>query len=353
MENLITRIDFSLALNPCGSRINWYFRCERAYAWIFHHARDVLKLEQCDFGTTQKGEKVGDVKLPNGLAVRRFRCKAKAALESEHVSKNLHSWIDLIFGFKQRGAEAVKQRMFSITLRMKERDVSKITNTTMRRALRDQIENFGQTPSQLLKAPHPARQRAHDTLSGSHWLFERPGVVGKYRLKTNETQAIASVSSFGNSLLVINAKLEIAKHQFSPNIPDGTSNPFTFVPSKRRPVASSNSTSSSSGGGLLSSTLLSKSTDYRRIFGLKRLWMPETILDERWWEKTIVYNFRRKKNILRGNIDNSVRVYSGDPNGCRLECMRRVHGNVTFGLGVRWPNISYWLSRSNSLTLVG
>ena len=144
----------------------------------------------------------------------------------------------------------------------------------MRRALRDQIENFGQTPSQLLKAPHPARQRAHDTLSGSHWLFDRPGVVGKYRLKTNEKQAIANISSFGNSLLVINAKLEIVKHQFSPNIPDGTSNPFTFVASKRKPGALSlPSNSSPSGGGLLSSTLLSKSTcsseDY--LVFLKRL----------------------------------------------------------------------------------
>lgn len=32
----------------------------------------------------------------------------RLALESEHVSQNLHSWIDLIFGYKQRGHEAVK-----------------------------------------------------------------------------------------------------------------------------------------------------------------------------------------------------------------------------------------------------
>ena len=299
-----------------------------------------LNLNNCDFGITQKGEKVGDVKLPKWASdAVDFVAKQRAALESEHVSKNLHTWIDLIFGFKQRGAEAVKAtNVFYYTTYEGNVDVSKITNATMRRALRDQIENFGQTPSQLLNAPHPARQRAHDTLSGSHWLFDRPGVVGKYRLKTNETQAIASVSSFGNSLLVINAKLEIVKHQFSPNIPDGTSNPFTFVASKRKSGASSASSSSPSSGGLLSSTLLSKSTSLiGGFFGFpqKAMNVLETILDESTIEKKpMCITSDGKRIFLGGNIDNSVRIYSSDPNGCRLECMRKVHGGIVTSLAL-------------------
>lgn len=37
-----------------------------------------------------------------------FLAKLREALESEYVSNNLNNWIDLIFGYKQNGDEAVK-----------------------------------------------------------------------------------------------------------------------------------------------------------------------------------------------------------------------------------------------------
>ncbi len=37
-----------------------------------------------------------------------FTRQCREALECDYVSANLHHWIDLIFGYKQRGEEAVK-----------------------------------------------------------------------------------------------------------------------------------------------------------------------------------------------------------------------------------------------------
>ena len=42
------------------------------------------------------------------MSAEHFVRTQRAALESEYVSQNLHHWIDLIFGFKQRGEEARK-----------------------------------------------------------------------------------------------------------------------------------------------------------------------------------------------------------------------------------------------------
>lgn len=37
-----------------------------------------------------------------------FISKLRQALESDYVSNHIHHWIDLIFGYKQNGAEAIK-----------------------------------------------------------------------------------------------------------------------------------------------------------------------------------------------------------------------------------------------------
>ncbi|XP_029671745.1 protein FAN-like isoform X3 [Formica exsecta] len=62
-----------------------------------------------DFGYRHDGTKIGDVQLPPwAKGPTDFVQQLRNGLESDYVSQNLHHWIDLIFGYKQRGIEAEK-----------------------------------------------------------------------------------------------------------------------------------------------------------------------------------------------------------------------------------------------------
>uniref|UniRef100_A0A8C8SSA1 Neurobeachin-like protein 2 n=1 Tax=Pelusios castaneus TaxID=367368 RepID=A0A8C8SSA1_9SAUR len=118
-----------------------------------------------DLGCLQiSNEKVNDVVLPKWAKSREdFIYKHRKALESEHVSAHLHEWIDLIFGYKQRGPAAVEAlNVFYYCTYEGAVDLDAIADETQRKALEGIISNFGQTPCQLLKEPHPTRLSAEN-----------------------------------------------------------------------------------------------------------------------------------------------------------------------------------------------
>jgi hypothetical protein len=118
-------------------------------------------------GTKQNGKRIGDVQLPawsKGSAEEFVRINRKA-LESDYVSEHLHEWIDLIFGYKQRGEAAVQNyNVFYYLTYEGTVDIDAIQDEVQRRAIIAQIENFGQTPSQLFTKPHMKRQRREQVM---------------------------------------------------------------------------------------------------------------------------------------------------------------------------------------------
>ncbi|KAM1083652.1 hypothetical protein ACFX13_022437 [Malus domestica] len=74
-------------------------------------------------------------------------------------------WIDLIFGYKQRGKEAIMANNFFFYITYEgTMDIDKISDPVQQRATQDQIAYFGQTPSQLLTFPHLKRLPLADVL---------------------------------------------------------------------------------------------------------------------------------------------------------------------------------------------
>lgn len=129
----------------------WYFLPEMFY-----------NQSNYEFGEREDGHTVGDVELPPWAKTpEEFVRINRMALESEFVSCQLHQWIDLIFGYKQRGPEAMRAtNVFYYLTYEGSVDLESISDPVMREAIENQIKNFGQTPSLLLMEPHPPRSSA-------------------------------------------------------------------------------------------------------------------------------------------------------------------------------------------------
>lgn len=164
----------------------------------FYYLPEFLSnMNRFDFGVTQAGDIIDDVELPPWAKQdpRLFVLMHREALESEYVSQRLHHWIDLVFGYRSRGSEAVESTNVFHPLSYEDAvDLDSIESAMERQAAAQVIHNFGQTPSKLFNQPHPQRfRRLHVSLPAS----ERFGLLEHPRLIV---QSIAPIRTLKNAV---------------------------------------------------------------------------------------------------------------------------------------------------------
>ncbi|EGR30597.1 hypothetical protein IMG5_128290 [Ichthyophthirius multifiliis] len=119
-----------------------------------------LNLDANDFGLQQTKERVHNVSLPPwcGQDPFKFVVWHRKGLENELVSKNINQWIDLIFGYKQKGKEAENNLNKFYYLTYEDAiDIDSIKDENYKIGIESQIINFGQTPSQIFQVQHVQR----------------------------------------------------------------------------------------------------------------------------------------------------------------------------------------------------
>lgn len=129
---------------------------------FFYLPEFLMNMNGYDFGIKEgSGQAIGDVHLPRWAHgdPHLFIRKQREALESSYVSEHLHEWIDLIFGYKQKGEAALQAtNVFHPLSYHGAKDLDTIDDPVERLATIGIIHNFGQTPRQVFTRPHPKRE---------------------------------------------------------------------------------------------------------------------------------------------------------------------------------------------------
>lgn len=173
-------------------------------------------------GQQEDGTSVGNVELPPWASTpEQFVRINRMALESEFVSCQLHHWIDLIFGYKQRGPEAVRAtNVFYYLTYEGSIDIEAISDPMMREAIENQIRNFGQTPSQLLMEPHAPRSSAMH-LSPMMFTSVLDDVCMSMKFPSNSPICHVSANTYAQlpmpSVVTVTANQQFAVNRWNPN----------------------------------------------------------------------------------------------------------------------------------------
>ncbi|KAL4907560.1 hypothetical protein BDW74DRAFT_125913 [Aspergillus multicolor] len=125
---------------------------------FFYLPEFLVNSNKYDFGMLQNmATAIDSVELPPWAKgdPKIFIAKNREALESPYVTRNLHHWIDLVFGCKQKGEAAVEAvNVFHHLSYQGAKDIDAIEDPVERLATIGIIHNFGQTPYQIYNRPH-------------------------------------------------------------------------------------------------------------------------------------------------------------------------------------------------------
>ncbi|KAH0790887.1 Beige/BEACH domain containing protein [Histomonas meleagridis] len=115
-----------------------------------------------NLGLNPDGSKIDDVILPKWAKDHNdFISKHRAALESTYISINLCKWIDLIFGYKQNGKEAIAANNTFHPYTYPTYLTNEVMNNPEKLIQCQQFAAlFGIIPNQLFKSAHPSRSES-------------------------------------------------------------------------------------------------------------------------------------------------------------------------------------------------
>mmetsp|Transcript_5176 Transcript_5176/g.6108 ORF Transcript_5176/g.6108 Transcript_5176/m.6108 type:complete len:432 (-) Transcript_5176:904-2199(-) len=190
-----------------------------------------LQTNGIDLGRMQSSKAICDVELPAWAHNDPYRyvCELKKYLESESVSATLHHWIDFIYGYKQRGKEAVKAinvypHYTYEQLAKDDRDGEDSSKRVGTEVSVSQAYNFGQTPSLLFRDPHKKRLSKGKALK-FNLIVDVEASVRPYRPVDTQRSVVIFYSKFIDSKKILTLTREKTIKSFNLKSKSAQANP--------------------------------------------------------------------------------------------------------------------------------
>jgi hypothetical protein len=156
-------------------------------------------------------EDLNNVEMPawSSQNPRYFTINMRKALESESVQKNLHKWIDLIFGSAQNDKEAVKRyNTYRSTHYLYANEIVKESIPKKTYPIFAEIYQMGQMPGKLMSQNHPQRNVLID--------FKRFSILYNLKIKYSEIQELPSFPKvFMNQIEDLKVNIDPKRREFN------------------------------------------------------------------------------------------------------------------------------------------
>ena len=149
----------------------------------------LINIHNASLGKTKNEKLIDDVSLPKwAKSAKDFINIQRSALESEYVSANISNWIDLIFGYKQRGEAAEAHDNLFHPVTYDNYNIEEYPDDK-KNGFITQILQCGQTPLQLFFEPHP-KKKSLDMLN--YQILSNPkemlGTIEKYKRENEKLE---------------------------------------------------------------------------------------------------------------------------------------------------------------------
>ena len=137
-------------------------------------------INDLNLGKFHDGTPVGDVETPNGNNPYTFISYMKTIFENENISYTINSWIDLIFGYKNKGKEAENAKnLFTEQSYQEDACLSEVKdkNSFLR------YGEVGLVPNQLLNTKEFPKKEKIENLKKFSQITDFSGNLKKFRVK--------------------------------------------------------------------------------------------------------------------------------------------------------------------------